>query len=287
MSPVHYLVFGDLHGRILPAFRLAIAWARDYRTPIAGLLQVGDLGYFPDPARLDRATDRHAEADPLELGVGLVTGPSPEAEAVFAGPEPAPEGLWFTAGNHEDLAALAERLDRAGGTTPGVPVDVYGRDHVIRDGVVATLPGGLRVGALWGVDGAEPGALRRVPSEGRIRAAAAAQLADARFDVLLTHEAPRGAILAGAGSAAIGETIARARPAFAFFGHYGGRGRRIENPGGLTQVYHLGGFERRREGACAEGGSVGVLAWDGRAGSFDYLDERWLRGFTRHNWWYR
>ncbi|HEX5271729.1 MAG TPA: hypothetical protein VFW33_14625, partial [Gemmataceae bacterium] len=64
--PSTYLVFGDLHGRVLPAFRLARAWSREHAIALAGLLQVGDLGYFPDPARFDKATKRHAEKDPLE-----------------------------------------------------------------------------------------------------------------------------------------------------------------------------------------------------------------------------
>ncbi len=40
----------------------------------------------------------------------------------------------------------------------------------------------------------------------------------------------------------------------------------------------------RRDGSCAEAGSVGLLTWDAGAGVFEYLNEAWLRGFTRHNW---
>jgi hypothetical protein len=65
MSIARYLIFGDLHGRILPAFRLAVRWEREHGTRLDGLLQVGDLGYFPDPARLDKATARQAADDPL------------------------------------------------------------------------------------------------------------------------------------------------------------------------------------------------------------------------------
>ena len=50
MSRVNYLIFGDLHGRVLPAFRLASAWGREHGTAVTGLLQVGDLGFFPDPS---------------------------------------------------------------------------------------------------------------------------------------------------------------------------------------------------------------------------------------------
>src|SRR5262249_52441767 len=62
-----YLVLGDLHGRVLPAFALAQAWQRDHTEPLAGLLQVGDLGYFPFHDRLDKATKRHAQRDAMEL----------------------------------------------------------------------------------------------------------------------------------------------------------------------------------------------------------------------------
>jgi hypothetical protein len=41
------------------------------------------------------------------------------------------------------------------------------------------------------------------------------------------------------------------------------------------------------ERSCAEPGSVGVLVWDGEAGTFEYVDEDWLRSFTRHNWRFR
>src|SRR5438874_6729742 len=105
MSASTYLVFGDLHGRILPAFRLAQAWAREHAVGVTGLLQVGDLGYFPDPSHLDKATRRHAERDPLELGAALVTVRNPQATATLEADD-VPEGMWFTQGNHEDFDAL-------------------------------------------------------------------------------------------------------------------------------------------------------------------------------------
>src|SRR5205809_985318 len=95
MRPATYLVFGDLHGRVLPAFKLAQAWSREHGVPLAGLLQVGDLG----DSRFDRVPQPHAGKDALEDGVRLVARPSAEADAVFAG-EPCSGALWFTAGNH-------------------------------------------------------------------------------------------------------------------------------------------------------------------------------------------
>src|SRR5262249_4677539 len=105
VRPATYLVFGDLHGRVLPAFRLAQAWSREHGVALAGLLQAGALGEFPGPGRCDRATKRRADKGALEDGVRLVAQPSAEADAVFAG-GPCPGALWFTAGNHEDYDSL-------------------------------------------------------------------------------------------------------------------------------------------------------------------------------------
>jgi hypothetical protein len=282
-----YLIFGDLHGRILPAFRLAQAWSRENAVPISGLLQVGDLGYFPDPTRLDKATVRHAAADPMELGAQLVAARNQRADAIFCGEEAAAERLWFTAGNHEDFDALA-KLGR-GGVQRGhsFPVDAYGRVHCIRDGQVEALPGSLRVGALWGIDDQAPNARRKTPKAGKICEQSLTNLAGKRFDVLLSHDGPRDAVLKDSGSDGIFVLLELARPAFAFFGHYGSRSGRIMTAMGRTEVYQMAGFELRRDGAYAERGSVGRLTWEGEVGRFEYLDEAWLRTFTRHNWMHR
>jgi hypothetical protein len=283
MCPATYLVFGDLHGRVLPAFKLATAWARVHGVALAGLLQVGDLGYFPEPGRFDRATKRHAEKDSLEGGVRLVAQPSAEADAVFAD-EACPGALWFTAGNHEDYELLKEWERGAGRGADSFVADAYGKVRCIRDGHVAELPGGLRVGALWGIDDRAPRARRQIPPGARIRRRATLALSVAHFDVLLTHESPRDAILADSGSEEIGSVIRCARPALAFFGHYHSTGRRLEGDYGGTGVYHLSHLELRSR---AEEGSVGVLTWAGGAGDFAYLDPAWLRTVTRHNWKHR
>jgi hypothetical protein len=109
-------------------------------------------------------------------------------------------------------------------------------------------------------------------------------LAGTAFDVLLSHDGPRYAVLVGSGSDGLGDLIDLAHPVFAFFGHYGGRYGPIRGLTGGTQVYQLAGFEMRRDGSCAEAGSVGRLVWEEGSGTFEYLDGSWLRGFTRHNW---
>ncbi len=163
-------------------------------------------------------------------------------------------------------------------------MDAYLLVRCIRDGRVEALPGSLRVGAVWGIDDKSPNVRRRTHERGRIRDRSLTALTGTAFDVLLSHDGPRDAVLAGSGSEGLGTLIALSRPAFAFFGHYGSRFGRVEVTTGPTQVYHLAGFEMRRGGACAEEGSVGLLTWEDGAGTFEYLDGVWLRGFTRHNW---
>jgi hypothetical protein len=281
MSSHTWLVFGDLHGRILPAFRLASVWAREHATRVEGLLQVGDLGYFPDPSRLDRATKRHAEKDPLELGAQKVAEPSVLADAVFADRD-CPPTLWFTAGNHEDFEELARFTH--GGDRTSYPVDHYLRVYCLRDGTVTTLPGGLRVGALWGIDDRAPNARRRVPPRAYIRARAATQLSGESFDVLLTHDSPRDAIFENTGSEEITVLLELAQPTYHFFGHYSTRPGRIWEHYGKTQVHLMAGFELRDAGGTAEEGSVGALRLDEEGLTFEYLDPAWLRTFSRHNW---
>jgi hypothetical protein len=278
-----YLVFGDLHGRVLPAFKLAQAWSREHGVALAGLLQVGDLGDCPDSGRSDKATNRRVGKHSLEGGIRLIAEPSEEADAVFAG-EPCPGALWFTAGNHEDYELLKGRERRAGREADSFVVDAYGKVRCIRDGHVAELPGGLRVGALWGVDDRAPRARERIPPRGKISHRGTVALSDARFDVLLAHESPRDAILEGSGSANIVAVIRSAQPAFTFFGHYHRTGRRVEGDFGATRVYHLSHLELCSR---AEEGSVGVLTWHGGAGDFAYLDPVWLRTVTRNNWKHR
>jgi hypothetical protein len=277
-----YLVFGDLHGRILPAFRLAAVWAREHRTPVAGLLQVGDLGYFPDVTRLDKATRRFAEKDPTELGSQDIIVPTETADAVFGDPD-CPPALWFTAGNHEDHDALIA-LAEASGRQPDFVVDAYGRVRGVKDGRVVPLPGGPKVGAVWGVDGDGPGCRKNLTERAYIRSRSADRLLAGPFDVLLTHDSPADAKRAGYGSAAVSALVQLAQPAFAFFGHYSGAGSRTDGDFGRTEVYHLGGLALGGRGGCAEYGSVGALTWDGREGRFAFLDRDWLQTFTRHNW---
>jgi hypothetical protein len=233
-APQTFLVFGDLHGRILPAFRFASYWARlAQRAPVA-LLQVGDLGYFPDISRIDKATLRHAKDDPLELGTLDVVERTELADRTFDDDPHSTFDLWFTAGNHEDFDEL-ERLARASGNQPDFVADAYCRVRGIKDGAVRDFPihsgdclagsacqteeqMGLKAGAIWGVDGHGANGRKNLPPRGYIAEKAVDRLSLEAFDVLLSHDAPKDAKRVGYGSELLAALIESAQPRFAFFG---------------------------------------------------------------------
>ena len=280
--PVAMMVFGDLHGRVLPAFRLATAWARDHQCHLDGILQVGDLGYFPDLSRMDRATIRHAQKDPLEYGTQDIISLNPFANNVFEQSH-CPPGMWFTAGNHEDFDEL-ERLAGAAGRQADFAVDAYCQVRGIRDGYIAELAGQLRVGAIWGVDGESKNRRTNLPKRGYIQESSVNALLAEPFDVLLCHDAPFGAKRPEYGSELLLHLIHLNPPKFAFFGHYKGDGGRSEQDHGDCQIYHMAGFEMQTRTGVPETGSVGVLTWQDGHGEFTYLDPVWLKTFSRHNW---
>jgi hypothetical protein len=65
---LHLAVLGDVYGHLTLAFRLLRRWERETGRRLDLALQVGDLGAFPPPFRLDKATKPFAEKDPDELG---------------------------------------------------------------------------------------------------------------------------------------------------------------------------------------------------------------------------
>lgn len=280
-SNVHsYLVFGDLHGRVLPAFALTRRYELEYQIQLSGLLQVGDLGYFPDLNRLDSATRRHAARDPLELGVSEFTASNHAACQLFSQLSPALR-LYFIAGNHEDHQLLSRHRRKP---DPAWPVDDFQRLWCVDDGRVVTLPSGLRVGGLWGIDADAPKARRVRTPLAKINSHSAAQLCAEPCDVLLTHESARDAIWVDSGSLEIATIINSAQPPLAFFGHYHEPGRLGECDFRQTQVYWMSGLELQSRGGTAEPMCVGVIQQSTDSLQFNYLPEDWLREFHRDNW---
>src|SRR5678815_415295 len=65
----HIAIFGDPHGHFRLLFECCRRWQLASGVHLDAILVCGDIGYFPDLTKLDKATKRFAERDPEELGI--------------------------------------------------------------------------------------------------------------------------------------------------------------------------------------------------------------------------
>ena len=238
---------------------LARRWEVETGQTLDGVLQVGDMGAFPDTDRLDRATRKHAAADPDELGYSAYLRGCPEGQVLLGG---AGWPVLWVRGNHEDFDHLAQ-------FEVPTAVDPWGRLCFVPDGTTATVAG-LRVGAMGGMP--RPGvprgrrqraraALRETTPPERpdwiVPRQAATAYPDGGLDILLSHAGPAG--LTRGGSRFLSDMVERVRPRVHLFGHHHLRLGPVSDPGGTVTIGldHLGFVSERLQSGC-----WGILALD-------------------------
>lgn len=258
-------VFGDLHGSILAAFHASACWQQETGEQIDLMLQVGDLGVFPEYKRLDRSTRRHSEQHPEVLGFLKDFVSFDRAVANIL--EQTKCNLVFVRGNHEDHIWL-DHLEQQS-STACFPVDVYRRLHCLKSGIPYRFQQGEETITLLGVGRiGRPAASHKLKphylqpyEQWRID-----HLEAIPIDVLLTHDAAQDQIYAGAGSEAISFLLENATPCYHYFGHYGGPCQRWQRNQGLTRCYKLAEVLSRNpsSGQMLRDGSMGILRWKHR-----------------------
>jgi hypothetical protein len=258
---------GDVHGHVFHSLGVLVRWQQEHRRRLDLIVQVGDLGVWPDPARADRATRRFALTDPGEfdfsrlfhLGEDQAVVPS-EARKRLGGP------IWFIRGNHEDDAWL-QQLEQKG--TPPLLADPLGLYRYVPDGSVRQV-GGCAFGFAGGAD---------LSDEAFDRLLAAPEL-----DVLVTHNGPWGLSKGRRGdvqgSERIRELVERIQPRYHVFGH----------------LHHMIGPERVGETVCigldqlvapvrAQASQVicpgGLGLLDTALDKFHFVRDDWLAEFGR------
>ncbi len=297
MSSRYFAVFGDTHGHLRLMFQLCRLWQRAHKRHLDGVLQCGDLGYFPDIGKLDKATLRFAHEDSEELGFSrFFSLPEPEEsdellERIIDGPRDSLDTvicrvIW-TNGNHEDFEALSQQV----GAASVAAVDAFGVLELLRSGAILTMSG-LTVAAIGGApetDRPSRHANPRFEDWRLVSQHACDRLVGQDFNVLITHGAPFG--LGGesdvVGSYRLEFVDQRNDPSYHFFAHH----RRPIPQGkiGQTRCYWLNdvNFERRSRGRFGQlaPGCMGLLRWsDDTDHEFTVLDEPWMRSLTFENW---
>ncbi len=281
-------VFADVHGRILLAFKLCARWQRETGQRVDLMLQAGDLGAFPDLARLDRATLKHAAHDPTELGfLDDVARYRPETAAVL---DETTCPLVFVRGNHEDHAWLDELEQAAAG--PTFPVDAYGRIFCLRSGMPYTVSVGTDAVSILGIGRVGPPVGEQEPGHAKYIQPHETErllgLGKKPFDVLLTHDAARDAVTPGYGMREIRLVLDAYRPRYHFYGHTGQPFTHRLDANGATVSCKMADlhWDTTMRGLLPPG-AMGILRWNGRDDhALDAVDAPWLRDYSAYSWRY-
>ncbi|MEO8610663.1 MAG: metallophosphoesterase [Chloroflexota bacterium] len=282
-------IFADIHGRILLCFKLCERWQRETGEQLDLVLQAGDLGVFPDVSRLDKATIRHTQDDPSELGFthDFAEHKSDVAEELAKTAFP----LIFVRGNHEDqewLDALEQKSD-----APIFAIDPYERIFCLKTGVPYTFNRGGEAITIVGIGRVaaprgeqkpdkpkyiQPHELERLYSLGKVD-----------FDILLTHDSAIDSVTKGFGMEEIRLVLDAYEPVYHFHGHTEEPLTRREDRNGTTVVYKMADlhWDKTSRGKPLEPGAMGILRWKDRSSyTFEVVNQPWLKEYTASTWRY-
>jgi hypothetical protein len=299
-TPQYYAVFGDIHGRVALMYTLAQLWEQQTGNRLAGILQVGDMGAYPDPTRVDKATQRHAARDSDELDFHNYCHRSHSGQRFLGHPD-APPTL-FIRGNHEDFEYL-------GSFSQPTPIDPWDRMTYIPDGHIVDFQPEwnpkatpLRVAGFGGVHPKEVSRGRGQRQRRTFRKVQDEAVGNPKYfclehtktafvgepiDVLMTHAAPYCAKIPR-GSEALEALAERVRPRFHFFGHHHAVVGPTRGPGDswLIGLDHL---DFNKQGKLADS-SWGILLLE--PGAFDFTfathdNFPWLHDVRRQTYRHR
>ncbi|MAG37667.1 MAG: hypothetical protein CL878_15640 [Dehalococcoidia bacterium] len=226
---------GDVHGHVYEAIAAAVTWQMQTGKRFDLLLQVGDLGAFPDPAQMDAATSRYLAVDPAQLDFShLLAATGVRAEYLLGIRKQLCSPIYFVRGNHEDFAWLAA-LPIAE-ETKTAPVDRFGLFRYVPDGTVLEFDE-VRIACLGRVEkrtDSEPAGIDRTAYETLL------EMSPGSIDVLVTHQGPygigRGFRGQVQGSRLMTQLIEHLQPAF----HLGGHLHHLNGPLTFGPTTYLG-----------------------------------------------
>lgn len=204
-------LIGDVHGRVFHALLLVNLCQQERQEEYDLIIQVGDLGVWPDPNNVDAATKRFAKNDRTELDFQFLVDPKEDHRRFLELiREKISVPILFIRGNHEDSEWLQKRK--------GTLIDQFGIFEYVADGDVREYKG-AKVAFLGGIEGAKV-------SQDRLDDDAVQRLlslGSGAVDVLITHDAPYGVSTGFRGQTQGSRIITRVattlRPRFHAYGH--------------------------------------------------------------------
>lgn len=283
-------VFSDIHGRLLLCFKLVERYQRETGQHIDLIFQCGDIGIFPDPKQLDKATTRFAKADNTELGFrDYFTKPRKDVEAILSKTDCS---LICVRGNHEDHAYL-DKLENQ--TDEALfPVDYYKRIYVLKTGIQYKLVLGNTQLNLLGIGRVGPPASEAETTKTKyIQEYEKQRLSKldehTRIDILLTHDSAKDFIAPGFGMQEIQTCLDKYKPIYHFYGHTGNPYQRKIDSNGVTMSAKMSDLEWKEttKGQVLKPGCLGILNWKNNGDhTLNIVKESWLNEYTPQTWKY-
>lgn len=276
-------VFGDLHGKILLAYKLCQRWQKEHKEKLELILQVGDLGVWPDLTKLDKATVRHIEADENELGFLDFVNGSETLDSMFLSKDSdALPDIYFIKGNHEDFDFLNTCVDKR---HTSAPIDAYRKINYIANGRAYTHAKGnekIIVGAFGGVDKSTIQKPERKHPDAYFTDKEIQELSlNREINILLTHHG--STTKNDVFSEKINTLRTRLSPQYHFYGHMHKEAPIIREGSTFLVQLNLLGF--RKESGRLANQAFGILDWHDRDNNkFEFANDEWLKEYTKYTW---
>jgi hypothetical protein len=271
----------------LLAFKLCARWQRETGETIDLILQAGDLGAYPETSQLDRATIKHAQKDPTELGFSNDFATYRDDVAAILAQTKCP--MWFVRGNHEDhewLDSVEQQHDES-----IFPVDVYKRIFCMKTGLPTTFKANGETITVMGI-----GRIAPLPGEQKVSQPKYIQpyeleriynLDNPQIDILLTHDTALDFLTVNFGMEEIRLVLDAFTPAYHFHGHTEQPYYQKADTNSKTTIIKLSDLHWNDSTAHSplQSGGMGILRWtNSREHRFEVIEADWFNDYTAQFW---
>lgn len=268
---------GDIHGRIFHTLAVLTEWQQQNKEKLDLIIQVGDLGAFPEPDEEMKNT-RFVLEDPTELDFSrYINAKGKTAESILYTREKHINRIYFIRGNHDDFNWLNSTSHVSENGI--VDVDPFGILHYVTDGTIQSH-GELSIAFLGGIE-TEQTEPKSIDTNAYKKLM---QMDPGVIDILITHDAPYGISTSFTGktqgSPLVSELIKKMQPRYLIAGHY----HHMNGPTNYGKTTYLGlniliPPLRRDELRKVQPGSLAIL--DTAKDTLQFVTAEWLSGFAK------
>lgn len=280
-------LFADIHGKFLLPFKLVHHYQTLTGKKIDYIIQCGDMGAFPNKNTMDKATLRHAQNDPDELGfLRQFCQKNKDIEQFLNALN---VNMLCVRGNHEDHLFLDKlEQDAVLNNQTYFPIDVYQKVWVMRTGMPIILDNANEKISLIGIGriGDKKGRkYSQFIQDYEYKALKKLFKSKQDFDILITHDKPSESIR-GYGSTQIRETLNNITFSYHFYGHTGEPFNVELSDNGITQSVKIKELEFNQDGKLSDGCMI-ILEKSGDKIGIEKIPLKDIISFMKNTWQYQ